>query len=455
MLKRIRVVTIHAYALITHSFASLCIAAAIAVEAAGLSGRTALADDEFPRELVDFVPYEKNPVFSGRGEGHWDEKINERGWILREDNLYRMWYTGYQPNGAMKLGYATSPDGLAWTRHPENPLYDKHWVEDMIVVKHDDVYYMFVEGDSPGPVQGVRIDLLTSADGVRWKLPRPTSAQTRTEPPVTLHATSLAVNLQQTIGELAILFVDRFQERQLDRFPQKMGSALLRVREVCVHRRVIATPERFGDICHDYLADQTQKVSTTVAGETVHVNYLKRILRAKTPLQEITLGTLRHYKTRRKRQRHNGRFTPEATIKKELVTSCQIWMWASHNNYIDAPCPLVTESGRWKVTFEKRAEPEKFKIWAEIERRIKRGGFTGLTVNQAHRHFEMTLSKSKWSVVTGFHVLRHSFASNLARTGTLSSDVIARWMGHTTEEMKALYQHLFPQDGLGQISILS
>ena len=125
--------------------------------------------DEFPREIVDFMPYEMNPVFSGRGGEHWDAKIRERGWILREDDLYRMWYTGYQPNGAMKLGYATSPDGLAWTRHPENPLYDKHWVEDMIVVKHDDVYYMFVEGDSPGSVQGVRIDLLTSADGVRWK----------------------------------------------------------------------------------------------------------------------------------------------------------------------------------------------------------------------------------------------------------------------------------------------
>ncbi len=164
MLKRIRVVTIHAYALITHSFASLCIAAAIAVEAAGLSGRTALADDEFPRELVDFVPYEKNPVFSGRGEGHWDAKINERGWILREDDLYRMWYTGYKPEGAMKLGYATSPDGFTWTRHRDNPIYDQHWIEDMIVVKHDGTYYMFTEG----PVKGLRIDLLTSADGIHW-----------------------------------------------------------------------------------------------------------------------------------------------------------------------------------------------------------------------------------------------------------------------------------------------
>jgi len=55
----------------------------------------------------------------------------------------------------------------------------------------------------------------------------------------------------------------------------------------------------------------------------------------------------------------------------------------------------------------------------------------------------------------GFHVLRHSFGLNLARSGKISSDVIAKWMGHTTEEMKELYQHLFQQDGVEQIKVLS
>jgi predicted GH43/DUF377 family glycosyl hydrolase len=37
--------------------------------------------------------------------------------------LYRMWYSGgeqYEPNA---IGYATSPDGLQWTRHPANPIF--------------------------------------------------------------------------------------------------------------------------------------------------------------------------------------------------------------------------------------------------------------------------------------------------------------------------------------------
>lgn len=118
--------------------------------------------DAFPPELVDFVPHERNPVFISRGTGHWDARIRERGWILREGGLYRMWYTGYQPRGVMKLGYATSPDGLQWTRYESNPIYDDHWIEDMMVVKHGDTYYMFAEGLRD------RAQLLSSPDGIRW-----------------------------------------------------------------------------------------------------------------------------------------------------------------------------------------------------------------------------------------------------------------------------------------------
>ena len=78
-----------------------------------------------------------------------------------------------------------------------------------------------------------------------------------------------------------------------------------------------------------------------------------------------------------------------------------------------------------------------------------------LTPSQADYHFETTLKGSKWSVVRGFHVFRHSFGSNLIRSGTVSSDAVAKWMGHSTMEMRELYQHVFPQDGVEQISLLS
>ncbi len=119
--------------------------------------------DLFPSELVSFFPYESNPVFEGRGPGFWDERIRERGWILREDDTYHLWYTGYtKADGVMKLGYATSRDGLTWERYPNNPIYSEHWVEDMTVVKHDGTYYMFAEGKNDEAY------LLTSTDRIHW-----------------------------------------------------------------------------------------------------------------------------------------------------------------------------------------------------------------------------------------------------------------------------------------------
>ena len=121
--------------------------------------------NEFPPALVDFVPYDGNPVFAGTGRDTWDRRIRERGYILCEGDTYHLWYTGYNLDrtDTRLLGYASSPDGLHWTRHPQNPIFDQSWVEDMCVIKHGDTYYMFAEG---------RHDIahmLTSRDRVHWQ----------------------------------------------------------------------------------------------------------------------------------------------------------------------------------------------------------------------------------------------------------------------------------------------
>ncbi len=127
-------------------------------------GATSWADEPFPPELVRFRAADSNPVFRGGGAGHWDVRIRERGWILREGDTYHMWFTGYDgtPTGLRMLGYATSNDGYEWTKHPANPLDREHWIEDMIVVKRGDTYYMFAEGYQDRPY------LLTSQDRVHW-----------------------------------------------------------------------------------------------------------------------------------------------------------------------------------------------------------------------------------------------------------------------------------------------
>jgi len=129
------------------------------------AAQPAVASTAFPPELTRWSPRQENPVFTAEGRGHWDTKIRERGWILREDDTYHLWFTGYDGtrDGLKRLGHATSSDGIRWTRSPKNPLSGDHWVEDMMVVKRGDTYYMFAEGS-----QNKYSVMLTSKDGESW-----------------------------------------------------------------------------------------------------------------------------------------------------------------------------------------------------------------------------------------------------------------------------------------------
>jgi integrase len=66
-----------------------------------------------------------------------------------------------------------------------------------------------------------------------------------------------------------------------------------------------------------------------------------------------------------------------------------------------------------------------------------------LTVNEVHDHFKRTLAGTKWAVVKGLHVLRHSFVSGLAAAG-VDQRVIDDIVGHTSEDMRRRYRHLTP-----------
>lgn len=77
-----------------------------------------------------------------------------------------------------------------------------------------------------------------------------------------------------------------------------------------------------------------------------------------------------------------------------------------------------------------------------------------LSVNQADDHFGRTLACHDWSKVRGWHVLRHSFASNCASKG-IDQRIINAWMGHQTEEMVRRYQHLVPDAQQSAMQLLA
>jgi integrase len=69
---------------------------------------------------------------------------------------------------------------------------------------------------------------------------------------------------------------------------------------------------------------------------------------------------------------------------------------------------------------------------------------TPVTRDEAHDHFKRTLAESKWKVLRGWHILRHSFASNCAAKG-IDQRLLDTWLGHTTEIRKR-YLHLIPSN---------
>lgn len=139
-----------------------CIYIFIAASLTACAGN--IKNEDFPPEMVKFQPYSGNPVFKGTGTDTWDKNIRERGYILFEDNMYKMWYTGYNPalSDEKYLGYATSEDGVQWKRYSDKPIFNKKWTEDMFVIMNNGTYYMYAEGNNDVA------HLLTSPNGIEW-----------------------------------------------------------------------------------------------------------------------------------------------------------------------------------------------------------------------------------------------------------------------------------------------
>jgi integrase len=76
--------------------------------------------------------------------------------------------------------------------------------------------------------------------------------------------------------------------------------------------------------------------------------------------------------------------------------------------------------------------------------KTRRAGPTAVTKDEAHDHFRRTVAGSKWQVLRGYHVLRHSFISALASQG-VDQRVIDEVVGHQSEEQRKRYRHLYPR----------
>lgn len=110
-------------------------------------------------------------VLSPGASGDWDDQMVFCCSVIRQDTIYKMWYTGY--DGAnMRIGYAYSSDGINWTKRSGPVLdlgapgtWDDNWVAAPYVLFDGTSYRMWYVGDDG---TSEYVGYATSPDGIAW-----------------------------------------------------------------------------------------------------------------------------------------------------------------------------------------------------------------------------------------------------------------------------------------------
>jgi hypothetical protein len=124
---------------------------------------------------VDWTKYSGNPVLLPGAPGTWDDVGFPNATVLIIGSTYHMWYSGNDGTN-MRIGHATSPDGINWTKDPTNPVlnlgapgsWDDYWVYFPAVVYDGVAYHMWYTGDDGPPAQNENIGHATSPNGINW-----------------------------------------------------------------------------------------------------------------------------------------------------------------------------------------------------------------------------------------------------------------------------------------------
>jgi predicted GH43/DUF377 family glycosyl hydrolase len=123
---------------------------------------------------ITWVKSPSNPVLT-ISVGQWDSLNVFSPHVIFDGAQYVMWYSGTNASGLTRIGRATSPDGVVWTKTVGNPVldvtaatFDAAGVRTPCVIKDGTTYRMWYAGLDLALGGKYRIGYADSADGITW-----------------------------------------------------------------------------------------------------------------------------------------------------------------------------------------------------------------------------------------------------------------------------------------------
>ncbi len=132
----------------------------------------------FSTDGINWNKLPENPVLTPGSAAEWDGFAVATPTVLKRDTLFEMWYCGASVGDVMadgdidtiRIGYATSRDGVVWSKHPANPLFGTYnpppdvrgpWAPDVLFLPSRGEFMMWYEtafgfGLATSPMTAIR-----------------------------------------------------------------------------------------------------------------------------------------------------------------------------------------------------------------------------------------------------------------------------------------------------------
>jgi predicted GH43/DUF377 family glycosyl hydrolase len=126
----------------------------------------------------------ENPVLRFGPTGSYDSLGIHAPFVLFDGQIFRMWYSAWradsQGSSVWSINYASSTDGTAWTKDPDNPLmveernerWDATYICEPSVLWNGDRFEMWYNGGSERTAAGgheLRVGYASSVNGLEWR----------------------------------------------------------------------------------------------------------------------------------------------------------------------------------------------------------------------------------------------------------------------------------------------